>query len=151
MTGKDKSQLIDEMLAYLNNSIKELKMAQADYKRQADIAEGELVEPEDSSNQDQSIEMAEHYQQMIDSEEKNLNRMKMYKNIECKKIMPGAIVIAGDEMFFIGISIPKIKLKEGRSVMGVSTESDFYSSIFAKSTGDEIWKDNVKIKITDIL
>ena len=81
--------------------------------------------------------------------------MKMYENVECeKKSLPGAIVVTGDEMFY-GLQYLKLNLKEGRSAMGIVWLSLIFITFHwvAKSTGDEdsYGRNNVKIKITDIL
>lgn len=108
------------------------------FKQGADLTEGEVIDPEDASFQNNSMDMLHSYQSRLNAATNELNKLENLFELENTDAVAGALVDAGDVLFYIGISTKPILLDDGRQLIGISLDSDIATQLSDKKTGQTI-------------
>lgn len=132
----DKKKIINQILNHQEAVISELKATIQNLEHEADLPEGEVIDPEDTSYQSSSIEMLSHYRTLLVSAENDLYKLNNLAEVETNRVMPGALVVTDEILFFIGIPMKSITMPGGRQLIGVSPDSEIVSQLESKQSGD---------------
>ena len=78
------------------------------------------------------------YQSRLNSVENDLTKLENLFESENTDAVAGALVDAGDVLFYMGISTKPILLDDGRQLIGISLDSDIANQLSEKKPGQSI-------------
>lgn len=146
---EDKTKYIRLLANYQSVVISDLKQTINDLRQQADLPEGEVIDPEDTSSQSNSLELINSYSSLLRIAENNLVELNQHM-VSTGKFQSGSMVYTDSVIFFIGVSVPAILLPNNQILIGISRRSDFFSQLQNKKSGDPISYGNGKLVIRSI-
>lgn len=148
MTNKKK--IYNQLIQYQQDLIAEIKKTILDFQQQADLAEGEVIDAEDSSFQNDSITMMQGYQSRLYSAEADLNKLESLADLTTSTAINGALVETDPILFYIGISSKPILLPNGKQLIGVSPDSEMANQLYNTTPGQSIRYGDALLEITRI-
>ncbi len=134
----DKKNIINRLMHYQQSLIAEINKTIQGFQQGADLTEGEVIDPEDASFQNNSMDMMHSYQSRLNSVENDLTKLENLFESENTDAVAGALVDAGDVLFYMGISTKPILLDDGRQLIGISLDSDIANQLSEKKPGQSI-------------
>lgn len=146
----DKKHIIDQILTRQEAVIREFNATIQNLEHEADLPEGEVIDPEDTSFQSTSIEMLSHYRTLLVNAENDLYKLNNLAGVEADRVMPGALVVTDEILFFIGIPMKSITLPGGRQLIGVSPDSEIVGQLESKKAGDSFDFGDTRLVIRSI-
>jgi hypothetical protein len=115
----------------------------------ADLEEGDTLDPEDYSKQNESNEMVHLLKNQLQKTLLEIDKLARIDFSKKDKVGTGALVKTENFMFFIGVAISPFAF-EGNQIVGVSIEAPIYHSIRDKKIGDKFEFAGIKDKIIAI-
>jgi len=136
MTNKKK--IINRLMHYQKTLIVEINKTIQSFQQGADLTEGEVIDPEDASFQNNAMDMLHSYQARLTSAENDLTKLENLFESENTEAVAGALVDAGNVLFYLGISTKPIILDDGKQLIGISLDSDIANQLHEKKPGESI-------------
>ncbi|HNR09192.1 MAG TPA: hypothetical protein PKM27_17860 [Saprospiraceae bacterium] len=133
---QDKKKILQQIRNHQEAMISELKATIQNLEHEADLPEGEVIDPEDASFQSASMEMLSHYRTLLVNAENDLYKLNNLSEVETDRVAPGALVVTDEILLYIGIPVKSIPMSGGRTLIGVSPDSEIVNQLEAKKTGD---------------
>jgi len=134
----NKKNILNRLMHYQKTLIVEINKTILGFQQGADLTEGEVIDPEDASFQNNAMDMLLSYQSRLTSAENDLAKLENLFESENTEAVVGALVDAGDVLFYMGISTKPILLEDGRQLIGISLDSDIAYQLHEKKPGESI-------------
>jgi hypothetical protein len=133
-----KKKIIDRLVYFQQSLIAELDKTVQGFQQGADLTEGEVTDPEDASFQNNAMDMLHSYQSRLNAATNELTKLENLIDSENTDAVAGALVDAGDVLFYLGISTKPILLEDGRQLIGISLDSEIANQLSGKKPGQSI-------------
>lgn len=120
-----KQELIQHLISEQEEIISQMQAAEDRADDNADVINDTSVDMEDKSQQDQSTDMANFYDDQQEDNADAIATLKQNLNYSTDKFELGALVETKETYYFVGASIPKTEYN-GKTVLGISENSPVY-------------------------
>jgi len=131
---KMKEQILQSLIADLENSITSFKDSISELKGLSDIDENSTKDTEDLSHQNVSKDMEMRYNLLLRQAKDDLNAVRQLMQKETKKVAPGALIETDKKWFFVGISNAAVNI-EGKELVCFSTSAPIYKILEGGKAG----------------
>ncbi len=145
----DKLRLQESLIKNFQEVIHHIQDELVEKKSMADLEEGDTLDPEDYSKQNESNEMVHLLKNQLQKTLFEIDKLARIDFSKKDKVGTGALVKTEKFMFFIGVAISPFAF-EGNQIVGVSIEAPIYHSIRDKIIGDKFEFAGIKVKIIAI-
>ncbi|HRN92294.1 MAG TPA: hypothetical protein PLS87_07700 [Ferruginibacter sp.] len=146
----NKAAILEKIIEEQQKIVESMITSSEEYREESDIDEtGGTIDPEDLSNQTNAKEMEMRMRVMLDNAKAELDKLKQYEGLEKDEIAPGALVDAGDKMFFIGSGFASMQAF-GKELLGVSLDAPAYRAMAGKKAGDSFTLGNDTYSIVSV-
>ncbi len=144
-----KQEILQHVIDEQEKVIANLQEAEARDEELADYETDTSVDIDDKSQQDQSTDMANFYEEEMEDNSDTIATLKQNLDYSTDKVELGALVETSVGYFFIGTAFPPTNYK-GKQVMGVSLDSPVYDENKNKKAGEELTARSRKVVIDKI-
>ena len=145
----DKLRLQESLIKNFQDLVHHIQDELVDKKSMADLEEGDTLDPEDYSKQNESNEMVHLLRNQLQKTLLEIDKLARIDFSKKDKVGTGALVKTEKFMFFIGVAISPFTFEENQ-IVGVSIEAPIYHSIRDKKVGDTFQFAGKKDKIIAI-
>ena len=145
----DKLRLQESLIKNFQDLVHHIQDELVDKKSMADLEEGDTLDPEDYSKQNESNEMVHLLRNQLQKTLLEIDKLARIDFSKKDKVGTGALVKTENFMFFIGVAISPFTFEENQ-IVGVSIEAPIYHSIRDKKVGDTFQFAGIQDKIIAI-
>ena len=145
----DKLRLQESLIKNFQDLVHHIQDELVDKKSMADLEEGDTLDPEDYSKQNESNEMVHLLRNQLQKTLLEIDKLARIDFSKKDKVGTGAVVKTEKFMFFIGVAISPFTFEENQ-IVGVSIEAPIYHSIRDKKVGDTFQFAGIQDKIIAI-
>ncbi len=145
----DKLRLQESLIKNFQDLVHHIQDELVDKKSMADLEEGDTLDPEDYSKQNESNEMVHLLRNKLQKTLLEIDKLARIDFSKKDKVGTGALVKTEKFMFFIGVAISPFTFEENQ-IVGVSIEAPIYHSIRDKKVGDTFQFAGIQDKIIAI-
>jgi hypothetical protein len=131
----DKLKLQESLVKNFQEVVHHLKDELEVNKSMSDLEEGDTLDPEDYSKQNESNDMIQILKNQLSKTLVEIDKLARIDFTHKEKVGTGAVVKTEKFMFFIGVAISPFAY-EGNQIVGISTDAPIYNSIRDKKVGD---------------
>ena len=132
-----RTDIIHIIIEEQNVVIDSLKQSVDRYKIASDLDEESTHDPEDFSQQTQAKDMQLRYEKMLRNAESEMSFLEKETELSHETTENGSIIETEQNFYFVGISVPMIKLKE-KQIISFSEDAPIFQSMKGKKVGDEV-------------
>ena len=147
----DKAIILEKLINHHEQLVIELNKTLLDLAEESNLTVDETIDLEDSSYQDYSSDMKLHYDALLSNSLKDLEKLKSFVEASTHEVVPGALVVTDQLLFFIGVATPKLHIKDYQTLIGISIDSEMFMLLKSKQAGDEFEYDQKKLFIRSII
>ncbi|MFM2229138.1 MAG: hypothetical protein RL607_396 [Bacteroidota bacterium] len=133
----DKSKILTEIAASLQEHIRHIEASVTRYKLASDIDDDDTMDPEDLSRQAEASDMQLRFEQLLCQAKEQEFFLMDHDDVLHEIVIPGALVETDSHYIYMGISIPAFTL-EKKTVLTISEKAPAYSGMRGKKAGDTI-------------
>ena len=146
----DKSKILTEIAAALQEHIRHIEASVTRYKLASDIDDDDTMDPEDLSRQAEASDMQLRFEQLLLQAKEQEFFIMDHDDENHDSIVPGALIETDSHYIYIGISVPSFQL-EDKTVLTISEKAPAYLSMRGKKPGDTLELGEHYYKIVSIL
>ena len=133
----NRKDIINKIIEEQKKVIESLESSVERYKVASDIDEESTHDPEDFSRQTEAKDMQLRYEKMLRNAESEMSFLEKETELSHESIENGSIIETEKNFYFVGISVPMIKLKE-KQIISFSECAPIFQSMKGKKVGDEV-------------
>ena len=133
----NRKDIINKIIEEQKKVIESLESSVERYKVASDIDEESTHDPEDFSRQTEAKDMQLRYEKMLRNAESEMSFLEKETELSHETTENGSIIETGQNFYFVGISVPMIKLKE-KQIISFSEDAPIFQSMKGKKVGDEV-------------
>lgn len=131
----NKESLKDTMISIQQKLIDELSESVYDSHSQVDLDEGDVIDPEDTSNQFVSGEMEAKVKAQLTKAKLDMDKLEEISFDNKSTVEPGAVVMTNKGNFIVGFAATPFDF-EGMHVVGISEDAPLYPQMSGKRQGE---------------
>lgn len=132
----NKPIILEKIIEQHNLLIKTLEDSIDLYQTTSDIDEGNTIDPEDLSHQQEAKQMQLLLEERIKTEKNAIQKIENFKKTLLENIQEGALLETNLSYFYIGLSLNTFEYNK-KEVYCISTDSPLAKSLFQKKVGDD--------------
>ena len=133
----NRKDIINKIIEEQKKVIESLESSVERYKVASDIDEESTHDPEDFSRQTEAKDMQLRYEKMLRNAESEMSFLQKETELSHEATENGSIIETEQNFYFVGISVPLIKLKE-KQIISFSEDAPIFQSMKGKKVGDEV-------------
>jgi len=133
----NRKDIINKIIEEQKKVIESLESSVERYKVASDIDEESTHDPEDFSRQTEVKDMQLRYEKMLRNAESEMSFLEKETELSHETTENGSIIETEQNFYFVGISVPMIKLKE-KQIISFSEDAPIFQSMKGKKVGDEV-------------
>lgn len=133
----NRKDIINKIIEEQKKVIESLESSVERYKVASDIDEESTHDPEDFSRQTEAKDMQLRYEKMLRNAESEMSFLEKETELSHETTENGSIIETEQNFYFVGISVPMIKLKE-KQIISFSEDAPIFQSMKGKKVGDEV-------------
>ena len=133
----NRKDIINKIIEEQKKVIESLESSVERYKVASDIDEESTHDPEDFSRQTEAKDMQLRYEKMLRNAESEMSFLQKETELSHEATENGSIIETEQNFYFVGISVPMIKLKE-KQIISFSEDAPIFQSMKGKKVGDEV-------------
>ena len=133
----NRKDIINKIIEEQKKVIESLESSVERYKVASDIDEESTHDPEDFSRQTEAKDMQLRYEKMLRNAESEMSFLEKETELSHETTENGSIIETKQNFYFVGISVPMIKLKE-KQIISFSEDAPIFQSMKGKKVGDEV-------------
>ena len=132
-----RKDIITKIIEEQKKVIESLESSVERYRIASDLDEESTHDPEDFSRQTEAKDMQLRYEKMLRNAESEMVFLEKETELSHETIENGSIIETEKNFYFVGISVPVIKLKE-KQIISFSEDAPIFQNMKGKKTGDEV-------------
>ena len=132
-----RKDIITKIIEEQKKVIESLESSVERYRIASDLDEESTHDPEDFSRQTEAKDMQLRYEKMLRNAESEMGFLEKETELSHETIENGSIIETEKNFYFVGISVPVIKLKE-KQIISFSEDAPIFQNMKGKKTGDEV-------------
>lgn len=133
----NRKDIINKIIEEQKKVIESLESSVERYRIASDIDEESTHDPEDFSRQTEAKDMQLRYEKMLRNAESEMSFLQKETELSHEATENGSIIETEQNFYFVGISVPMIKLKE-KQIISFSEDAPIFQSMKGKKVGDEV-------------
>ena len=133
----NRKDIINKIIEEQKKVIESLESSVERYRIASDIDEESTHDPEDFSRQTEAKDMQLRYEKMLRNAESEMSFLQKETELSHEATENGSIIETEQNFYFVGISVPLIKLKE-KQIISFSEDAPIFQSMKGKKVGDEV-------------
>ena len=133
----NRKDIINKIIEEQKKVIESLESSVERYRIASDIDEESTHDPEDFSRQTEAKDMQLRYEKMLSNAESEMSFLEKETELSHDTAENGSIIETEQNFYFVGISVPIIKLKE-KQIISFSEDAPIFQSMKGKKVGDEV-------------
>ena len=133
----NRKDIINKIIEEQKKVIESLESSVERYRIASDIDEESTHDPEDFSRQTEAKDMQLRYEKMLRNAESEMSFLEKETELSHDTAENGSIIETEQNFYFVGISVPIIKLKE-KQIISFSEDAPIFQSMKGKKVGDEV-------------
>ncbi len=145
----NRKDIIKKIIEEQKRVIENLESSVERYRTASDLDEESTHDPEDFSRQTEAKDMQLRYEKMLRNAEIEMGFLENETELSHETTEKGSIIETEKNFYFVGISVPLIKLKE-KQIISFSEDAPIFQNMKGKKTGDEVKIGNSKEVISAI-
>ncbi len=145
----NKESILKEIISQEELFIDRLKESLNSYKTASDLDEEATMDRQDMSQANQAKDMQMRLRVQLDKANADLDELKKISAGKYASVEGGALVETEKKYFFIGVSIHTLEIN-GKDVLGVSSDSPAFKTMYGHTAGEEFTLGNDNYKILSI-
>ena len=146
----NRKDIINKVIEEQKKVIESLENSVERYKIASDLDEESTHDPEDFSRQTEAKDMQLRYEKMLGNAENDLNFLENEIENTHDSAENGSIIETENNFYFVGISVPTIKIKN-KEIISFSEDAPIFKNIEGKKAGDDFKMGENKQTILTIL
>ncbi|MBK8611046.1 MAG: hypothetical protein IPL84_14170 [Chitinophagaceae bacterium] len=131
----DKKMKLQILIDQQQNAIEELNRSMGDFRDDADLDEGNTLDPEDFSHQTIAKESQLRLKQQLAKARADMELLQQYAATNCHTVETGALVQTNTDWFLIGISLGGYQSGD-INLRCISADSPAFRELLGKKTQD---------------
>lgn len=132
----NRKDIINKVIEEQKKVIESLESSVERYKIASDLDEESTHDPEDFSRQTEAKDMQLRYEKMLGNAENDLNFLENEIENTHDSAENGSIIETENNFYFVGISVPTIKIKN-KEIISFSEDAPIFKNIEGKKAGDD--------------
>ena len=132
----NRKDIINKVIEEQKKVIESLESSVERYKIASDLDEESTHDPEDFSRQTEAKDMQLRYEKMLRNAEHDLNFLENEIENTHDSAENGSIIETENNFYFVGISVPTIKIKN-KEIISFSEDAPIFKNIEGKKAGDD--------------
>ena len=132
-----RKDIITKIIEEQKKVIESLESSVERYRIASDLDEESTHDPEDFSRQTEAKDMQLRYEKMLRNAESEMVFLEKETELSHETIENGSIIETEKNFYFVGISVPVIKLKE-KQIISFSEDAPIFQNMKGKKTGVEV-------------
>ncbi len=145
----DKVAIKQYILDHQQTIVDDLMKSMKEFKSEADLDEGETLDPEDYSHQTEYGEMGKRIKEQLTIAKNELEYVVRISTEETEKVDVGALIETKMMSFYVSIATKPFEI-DGKQVVGISTNAPIYQILSNKAVGDMLTLGKKEFKIKAI-